>query len=131
MAWAFGVITLGILLVVHLAAWSSSGMVSLPWEVTKRDGVTAPEVVSQHDLRRNAVNLSGVLQKFRALHFNGHLRRMQQGIVNQAMMHGLLHAGLVLLRQADWHIDLYAEIVQASGVLQFIGVNAYYRALSC
>src|SRR5215831_7074286 len=58
-------------------------------------------------------------------------RRMQQRVVNQAMMDRALDPGLMLLGQLDWSLDLDPKIVDARRRLfDFVGGQSHSSALA-
>jgi len=58
--------------------------------------------------------------------------RVQQRVVDEAVMHGALDALAVLLGEVDGSFDFDAKIIDARhGIFRFVGDDADVRAFSC
>jgi len=66
-----------------------------------------------------------------AADFDHDAGRMQERVVNQAMMHGVFHSGPMLFTERRGCFDSNVKIVDASGVLQFFGSDADAGTFRC
>ena len=69
--------------------------------------------------------------RHRTIYLNPNLRRMQQGVVNQTMMHCAFYPCPILLAEFDRTLDLDAKIVNPRWILQFVGRYPYPCSLGC
>ena len=64
------------------------------------------------------------------LYVDRDLRRLEQGVVDQAVVDGALHAGAVLVREVDRGFDFDAEVLEARyRIFHLVGDDADMRAL--
>jgi len=63
------------------------------------------------------------------LDFDGDFGRVEQGVVDQAVMDGAFDSGAMLFRQVHGSLNFDAEIVNSrDGVFHFVGQDADVRA---